>query len=105
MDSIDLKAKLWSLKDKFNDVSLICGQGESKKTVKAHKIILAGLVSLSLVFFVFLISGSVQRSIRENKCLLCGCVVSILKFQFLQRFLCKVFVMRSLAFGSAMFTL
>jgi hypothetical protein len=46
-----MEAKLWSLKDKFNDVSLTCGQGESKATVKAHKIILAGLVSLSLVFF------------------------------------------------------
>ena len=66
MDSgFNLRSNLWEMKDRFTDVSLVCGKGKHKEVVRAHKIILAGLYFLKFNVF-FRIKFSQVKQTRRN---------------------------------------
>ncbi len=66
MDSgFNLRSNLWEMKDRFTDVSLVCGKGKHKEVVRAHKIILAGLYFLKFNVF-FRITLSQVKQTRRN---------------------------------------
>ncbi len=85
MDSgFNLRSNLWEMKDRFTDVSLVCGKGKHKEVVRAHKIILAGLYFLKFNVF-FRITFYQVKQTRKNDFLLK--FMQKIDFQKRQRFL------------------